>query len=119
LDPDDAELADLMRGAAAFCLPSLAEGYGLPALEALACGTPAIVSNRGALPEVVGDAALVVEPEVDAVTDALRRVLGDADVAARLRAKGPARARTLSWEGTADGWMAAIERAVADATLAP
>jgi glycosyltransferase involved in cell wall biosynthesis len=112
-DPDDAQLADLMRGAAAFCLPSLAEGFGLPALEALACGTPTVVSNRGALPEVVGDAALVVEPTADAVTDALRRVLSDP---APLRARGPQRAAQLSWQRTADGWLAAIEKAVA-ATL--
>jgi glycosyltransferase involved in cell wall biosynthesis len=117
-DPDDAALAALMRGAAAFCLPSLAEGYGLPALEALACGTPTVVSDRGALPEVVGDAALVVAPEAGAVTAALARVLGDSALAADLRRRGPARAATLSWEATAEGWMAALERAVADATLA-
>jgi glycosyltransferase involved in cell wall biosynthesis len=104
-DPNDAALADLMRRAAAFCLPSLAEGFGLPALEALACGTPTVVSNRGALPEVVADAALVVEPTVDAVTDALRRVLDDPG---ELRRKGPARAAELSWERTAEGWMRAI-----------
>jgi len=116
-DPDDHALADLMRGAAAFCLPSLAEGFGLPALEALACGTPVIVSDRGALPEVVGDAALVVAPEVEPVTDALARVLTDAALAQDLRARGPARARELSWEATAEGWLAALERAVAAATL--
>ena len=116
-DPGDAELAALMRGAAAFCLPSLAEGYGLPALEALACGTPVIVSDRGALPEVVGGAALVVEPTTEAVTAALTRVLTDGALAAELRQRGPARARELSWEATAEGWLAALERAVAAATL--
>jgi glycosyltransferase involved in cell wall biosynthesis len=116
-DVGDEELAALMRGAAAFCLPSLAEGYGLPALEALACGTPVIVADRGALPEVVGDAALVVAPEVEPVTAALTRVLGDDALAADLRARGPVRARELSWEATAEGWLAALERAVADATL--
>ncbi len=105
-DPDDTQLADLMRRAAVFCLPSLAEGYGLPALEALACGTPTVVSNRGALPEVVGDAALVVDPTADAIADALRRALDDP---VPLRARGPQRAAELSWERTADGWLAAIE----------
>ena len=75
--PSDAELAGLMAGAAAFCLPSLYEGFGLTALEALACGAPAVVSDRGSLPEVVGDAALVVTPEAGAVAEALRTVLGD------------------------------------------
>jgi alpha-1,3-rhamnosyl/mannosyltransferase len=116
-DVADAELAALMSGGAAFCLPSLAEGFGLPALEALACGIPTIVSDRGALPEVVGDAALVVTADVEAVTDALRRVLTDAALARDLRARGPARARELSWEATTEGWLAALERAVADATL--
>ena len=59
-----------MAGAAAFCLPSLMEGFGLTALEAMSCGVPVVVSDRGSLPEVVGDAGLVVAPTVDAVRDA-------------------------------------------------
>ena len=76
-DPTDDDLAGLMAEADAYCLPSLFEGFGLTALEAMACGTAVVVSDRGALPEVVGDAGLVVTPDADAVTSALERVLGD------------------------------------------
>ncbi|HEX3978761.1 MAG TPA: glycosyltransferase family 1 protein [Solirubrobacteraceae bacterium] len=101
----DADLAALMAGAAAYCLPSLYEGFGLTALEAMACGTPVVVSDRGALSEVVGDAGLVVAPEPDAVAGALRAVLSDPERARQLRKAGPERARRFSWERTADGWL--------------
>lgn len=107
-DPSDAELAALMAEADAFCLPSLYEGFGLTALEAMASGTPVVVSDRGALPEVVGDAGLVVPPDVDAVEDALGRVLSEPDLAATLRRKGLDRARTYTWRRTAEGWLAAL-----------
>jgi glycosyltransferase involved in cell wall biosynthesis len=113
--PSDAELAGLMAGAAAFCLPSLYEGFGLTALEALACGAPAVVSDRGSLPEVVGDAALVVAPEASAVTGALRTVLRDPEVAARLRSAGPPRAARFSWEAMAEGWFAVLRATAAAA----
>jgi glycosyltransferase involved in cell wall biosynthesis len=107
----DAQLAALMAGAAAVCLPSLYEGFGLTALEALACGAPLVVSDRGALPEVVGDAAVVVEPTMDGVTAGLRRVLADPALGARLRVAGPARASEFSWERTAAGWLAVLRSA--------
>ena len=102
-------LAELMAGAAAFCLPSLWEGFGLPAVEALACGAPVIVSDRGALPEVVGDAGLVVAPEAPAVEAALRRVLADPG---DLRERARARAETFTWGRAADVWAAALRSAV-------
>jgi glycosyltransferase involved in cell wall biosynthesis len=111
----DAQLAALMAGADAVCLPSLYEGFGLTALEALACAAPLVVSDRGALPEVVGDAAVVVEPTVAGVADGLRRVLGDAELVARLRAAGPRRARGFSWERTAAGWLAVLRGVAARA----
>ncbi len=101
----DSDLAALMAGAAAYCLPSLYEGFGLTALEAMACATPVIVSDRGALPEVVGDAGLVVAPEPEAVAGALRTVLSDPRHAAELGRRGRARAAQFSWERTADGWL--------------
>lgn len=108
---DDAALAGLMAEADAFCLPSLYEAFGLTALEAIACGAPTVVSSTGALPEVIGDAGLVAEPAPDALAEALERVLGDGELAARLRGAGPERARTMSWERTAHGWLEALRQA--------
>lgn len=102
---DDAELARVMAGAAAFCLPSLHEGFGLPALEAMACGVPVVVSDRGALPEVVGDGGLVSAPDPEALAGALSNALHD-DGALRSRAR--ARAESLTWSRTADGWLEAL-----------
>ena len=101
--PDDAELAALMAGADAFCLPSLWEGFGLTALEALACGTVVVVSDRGALPEVVGDAGVAAEPTADGLVTALRGVLGDPARAAELRRAARQRALALSWRAAARG----------------
>ena len=109
--PADEELASLMADAAAYCLPSLYEGFGLTALEAMACGAPVIVSDRGALPEVVGDAGIVVEPVPEAIAAALGRVLGDTGLADRLRAAGRERAAGMTWAATARGWLEALERA--------
>jgi glycosyltransferase involved in cell wall biosynthesis len=107
----DADLAALMAGADAYCLPSLYEGFGLTALEAMACGTPVVVSDRGALPEVVGDAGLVVAPEPEAIADALRAVLTDPRLAAEMGRRGRERAATFSWERTADGWLDVLSAA--------
>jgi alpha-1,3-rhamnosyl/mannosyltransferase len=100
---DDARLADAYRGALAVCVPSLAEGFGLPALEGMASGTPVVVSRAGALPEVCGEAALYVEPTTDPEpwADALRTIVGDTLMRATLRSRGIARAATFTWENTA------------------
>lgn len=111
--PGDRELSALMAGASAFCLPSLYEGFGLTALEAMGCGAPVVVSDRGSLPEVVGDAGLVVAPTVDAVRDALREVLLDAGLAQRLARAGRRRAGGFTWQATARGWLAALSSAAA------
>ena len=95
----DQTLAALYRLAAAFVFPSLYEGFGLPPLEAMASGTPVITSNVSSLPEVVGDAALLIDPyEPQAIADAMRRVLTEPDLRTDLRARGLARARGFSWE---------------------
>ena len=92
-------LAILYRLAAVFVFPSLYEGFGLPPLEAMACGTPVVASNLSSLPEVVGDAAALVDPyDVGSIADAIRRVLTDPAFAASLRDKGLVRARGFSWE---------------------
>ena len=99
---DDADLPALYGGAAAVVLPSLEEGFGLPALEAMACGAPVVASRRGALPEVVGDAGLLVDPEVEpALTAALARVLGVPQERAALVRRGLARAAFFTSARTA------------------
>jgi glycosyltransferase involved in cell wall biosynthesis len=99
---DDADLPALYGGADAVVQPSLEEGFGLPALEAMACGAPVVASRRGALPEVVGDAGLLVEPEDErALTAALSRVLGSSAERAALTRQGLARAAHFTSERTA------------------
>jgi glycosyltransferase involved in cell wall biosynthesis len=96
------DLAGLYRGATAVVFPSLFEGFGLPPLEAMACGVPVATSARGSLAEVCGDAALLFDPEdPDAIADAIRRVTTDATLRARLRAAGPARAARYTWAAAA------------------
>jgi glycosyltransferase involved in cell wall biosynthesis len=98
----DRFVAPLLRSAAVFALPSSHEGFGLPVVEAMACGTPVVVSDRTALPEVAGDAALIVrELSRDGLARALHEVLTDEAAAAQLRARGLANARRFSWERSA------------------
>ena len=96
--PDD-QLAVLYRLAAVFVFPSLYEGFGLPPLEAMASGTPVVVSNVSSLPEVVGDAAVLVDPhDIDSIVDGLRCVLTNPARAEDMRRKGLERSREFSWE---------------------
>jgi len=95
--PEDT-LSVLYRLASVFVFPSLYEGFGLPPLEAMACGTPVITSNVSSLPEVVADAAVLVDPHnSEEIAGAIRRVLSDPALSAELRAKGLARAQAFSW----------------------
>ena len=104
----------LFKGAQAFVLPSFDEGFGIPALEAMSAGVPVIVSNRGALPEVVGDAGLLVDPDdVESVAAALDRMVGDADLRATCARRGLDRARPFTWTQTARD----VRRAYEDAML--
>jgi glycosyltransferase involved in cell wall biosynthesis len=97
-----ADLPALLRGAAVLVYPSLYEGFGLPPLEGMACGTPVIVHDGTSLPEAVGEAALVVDArDAGALAGALARVLGDGALRARLREAGLVRARAFTWERTA------------------
>jgi glycosyltransferase involved in cell wall biosynthesis len=94
-------LAVMYRLAGVFVFPSLYEGFGLPPLEAMASGTPVVTSNISSLPEVAGDAALLVDPyEPAAIADGIARVLTDERIRRELRAKGLARARQFSWEAS-------------------
>ena len=99
--PDD-ELATAYSGCSLFVYPSLSEGFGLPPVEAMACGAPVVTSDAGALPETVGDAALLVDPgATDAISDAMIRVLSDDQLRSQLIVSGAAHARTLSWDAVA------------------
>jgi glycosyltransferase involved in cell wall biosynthesis len=97
------QLAALYRGAIALVLPSLEEGFGLPALEAMACGAPVITSNAPALVEITDDAALHVDAKsVDAIADAMTRVMNDAALRASMIARGRERARSFTWRRCAE-----------------
>jgi glycosyltransferase involved in cell wall biosynthesis len=110
----DDELPDLYRGARMVLLPSLYEGFGLTALEAMACGVPVIASDRASLPEVVGDAALLVDPDdADAMASAIRRLFTDDALARSHAGRGLARARLFSWARTARA-VQSILRGVVD-----
>ncbi len=96
-----AELPALINQAIALVFPSLWEGFGLPALEAMACGTPVISSNLSALPEVTGDAALLIDPyNVEAIADAMQSVLDSSQLRTKMRVAGLDRAELFSWERT-------------------
>jgi glycosyltransferase involved in cell wall biosynthesis len=99
---DDADLPALYRHAAAFVFPSLYEGFGLPVLEAMACGAPVVCSNVSSLPEVAGDAALLVNPrDVAALADAMARVLWDDALRQTMVQRGVAQAAQFTWERAA------------------
>jgi len=99
----DEDLPALYAGASAFAYPSLYEGFGLPLLEAMACGTPVLTSDRTAMPETAGEAAVLVDPhDVEAVAAGLERLLTDAELRTRLRAAGLSRVAGYTWERAAD-----------------
>jgi glycosyltransferase involved in cell wall biosynthesis len=97
----DAHLAKLYQQSVAFVYPSFYEGFGIPPLEAMACGTPVVASNRSSIPEVVGDAALLFDPEkTDELTDILIKLADDSPERQRLIAKGLERVKAFSWNKT-------------------
>lgn len=113
---EDAELVELLNGAAALVFPSLWEGFGLPAVEAMSCGVPVLASRRGSLPEVVGDAGLLFEPESPStIAHCVLQYLADPALRRRLAAAAPERARRFSWERAAELAEASFRRCLADA----
>lgn len=103
VEPVDAELLELYRGADVFVYPSLYEGFGIPPLEALSCGTPVACSSGSSLPEIVGDAALLFDPtDTEAIACAIERILSDTELALTLREAGLRQAQRFSWRAAAE-----------------
>ncbi len=108
----DEDLPALQSGALAFVFPSLYEGFGIPVLEAGACGVPVITSNTSSLPEVAGDAALLVDPhDVDAIAAAMLRLVEDDALRAELARRGQENVKRFSWEKCARETLAVLEEA--------
>ncbi|HAZ07729.1 MAG TPA: hypothetical protein DCZ01_04215 [Elusimicrobia bacterium] len=113
-----ATLVALYQGASVAAVPSRLEGFGFPVLEAMACGTPVVVSTAGSLPEIAGDAALTHDPDDEqGLGVALERLLGDPALAAELRRKGLERAAAFSWRRAAAETLAVVRGAVASAKI--
>jgi glycosyltransferase involved in cell wall biosynthesis len=111
----DEQKVALLGGALALAYPSLYEGFGFPALEAMACGTPVVASRVSSLPEIVGPASVLVDPlDADSIAEGLVRVIDDASLRARLREAGLARAAEFDWGRTARA-TARVLRLAADA----
>jgi glycosyltransferase involved in cell wall biosynthesis len=105
----------LLRGASVFVYPSIYEGFGLPPLEAMSAGAPVVTTRAGGITEVVGDAAVLIDPgDTDALAEAIARVLDDATLADDLRARGFANVERFSWDRTARD-LAALYRQIAQA----
>jgi glycosyltransferase involved in cell wall biosynthesis len=108
---DGGELAALYRGASAFVFPSLAEGFGFPPLEAMACGCPVVTSAAASLPQVCGNAALIVDPQSpESIAEGLLEVLNNAGLRSQLIAEGFRRVAELTWKKTADAHLQLFER---------
>ncbi|MEX5214722.1 MAG: glycosyltransferase family 4 protein [Nitrospiraceae bacterium] len=109
----DLELVELYNAAQAAVLPSLEEGFGLPAVEAMACGTPIICSDRGSLPEVVGPAGQLFDPgRPDELAAVLRQVLGNERLRDSMREAGLQRSRTFTWDAAAQSTLALFDRLI-------
>jgi glycosyltransferase involved in cell wall biosynthesis len=117
---EDQDLPAVYGAAQAFVFPSLYEGFGLPPLEAMACGVPVISSNASSLPEVCGDAAHTFCPrDVDEIAEAVRTVLANADLRAEMRRKGLAQSRRFSWQRAARETWALYQEQIAAASSSP
>lgn len=115
---DDQDLPLWYAAATVFILPSLYEGFGIPLLEAMACGTPVVTTTSSSLPEVVGDAGLTIAPtDVDAMAEALLRLLNDAALRTELRERGFVQARHFSWMSLAERTLAIYRTSVAHSAV--
>jgi glycosyltransferase involved in cell wall biosynthesis len=106
----DEDVPIVYNGAECLVFPSLYEGFGLPALEAMACGTPVLTSESSSLPEVVGDAALLVDPlDTEAIAGGMARLVGDGGLREALRGRGLKRAKQFTWRRAAERTLAVLE----------
>jgi glycosyltransferase involved in cell wall biosynthesis len=111
----DDDIVPIICGAIAFLFPSLYEGFGMPPLEAMACGTPVLTSNVSSLPEIVGDAALLVDPQnVDDIYEKLKMLVSNDDLRNKLIRRGLERASIFSWDNAAAKMMELYEKVVLD-----
>jgi glycosyltransferase involved in cell wall biosynthesis len=109
------DLIALYNASALFVLPSFYEGFGLPVLEAMACGTPVVCSERGSLKEIAGDAALLIHPDdLEGLADAMAHALEDETLRAQMRERGFANVTRFSWERTARETLGIYKRVVCD-----
>jgi glycosyltransferase involved in cell wall biosynthesis len=111
---DDALMPGLLAAAVVVVVPSLYEGFGMPPLEAMAAGTPVVVADRASLPEVVGEAGVLVEPTAEGVGDGLLQMLDDTLLQQRLAAAGRERAKRFTWEAAADVHLRAYAAVLAE-----
>lgn len=106
----DEDLPALYAGAMAYITTSLYEGFGLPALEAMACGTPVIAPNTAAFPEVLGDAALLIEPDhMEGISEAMQRIIDEPQIANAMRASGLKHVKNFTWERAAQQTQSLLE----------
>jgi glycosyltransferase involved in cell wall biosynthesis len=111
----DNQLAYFYNAASLLVFPSLEEGFGLPVIEAMACGTPVAASNAGSLPEIVGDAGCLFDPySKEEMLEIIKRVLSDTDLSKEMRHKGMERARQFSWEKAAKDLLSIFDKLVKD-----
>ncbi|SEM80703.1 glycosyltransferase family 4 protein [Nonomuraea pusilla] len=106
------DLPGFLGGALVVAFPSRGEGFGLPVLEAMACGAPVLTTHRTSLPEVGGDAVAYTEPDADSIAEELGRLLGSPERRRRLSAAGLARAREFTWDVSADAHLSSYQRAI-------
>ena len=108
---DEADKSTLLQGAIALVFPTLYEGFGFPVIEAMHCGTPVIASTTSSLPELVGDAGLLVNPEdVSAITDAMQRYHAESDLRKQMIEAGYRQAKLFTWDKTAQDTMAVFDK---------
>ena len=108
----DNDLPALISGAKAYILPSLWEGFGIPVIEAQACGVPVVVSNTSSLPEIVGDSAILINPEdIDSIADGIKKVLTDEKKRSDLVKRGFVNIKRFSWQKCAKQTLGVLEKA--------